>query len=63
MLQATKLKAEEETENIISDLKHRDIVGAMQNNRKELVSEPFKPFSAMNCNERTREKNGGERKG
>ena len=49
---ATKWKAEEETEKIIADLKHRDIVGAVQNDRKGLGSDPFKPFSAMNQRER-----------
>ena len=51
VITATKWKAEEETDNIIADLKHRDIVGSVQD-RKGLGSDPFKPFSAMNQKER-----------
>ena len=49
---AKKWKAEEETDKIISDLKHRDIVGAVQNDRRGIGSDPFKPFSSMNEKER-----------
>ena len=52
VITATKWKAEEEIENIISDLKHRDIDGAVQNDRKGLGFDPFKLFSAMNERER-----------
>ena len=49
---ARKWKAEEETDLLISTLKHRDIVGAVQTNRKGIGSDPFKPFSSMTRKER-----------
>ena len=47
-----KWKAEKETDNIITSLEHRDIVGAVQSDRKGLGSDPFKPFSSMTKRER-----------
>ena len=49
---ARKWKAEDEVDDIISSLKHRDIVGAVQSGRAGLGCNPFKPFSAMNKRER-----------
>ena len=49
---AKKWKAEDETDSIISVLKHRDIIGSVQSDRKGLGSDPFKPFSAMTKRER-----------
>ena len=49
---ARKWIAEEETDNIISDLKHRDIIGAVQTDQRGIGSDPFKPFSSMNTRER-----------
>ncbi|XP_066915397.1 uncharacterized protein [Clytia hemisphaerica] len=43
-----KWKAEDEVDDIISSLKHRDIVGPVQCGRAGLGSNPFKPFSNMN---------------
>ena len=59
--------AEEETDVIISNLKHRDIVGAVQTSREGLGNAAFKPFSCMNRKERRKEivltaKNDEERK-
>lgn len=44
---ARKWNAEFETEDIISELQHRDIVGASQDDRAGLGKNPFKPFSTM----------------
>ena len=52
VITSKKWKAEEETDLIIADLKHRDIVGAVQSDRKGVGSDPFKPFSSMNEKER-----------
>ena len=52
VITAKKWKAEKETDAIIEDLRHRDIVGAVQNDRKGIGSDPFKPFSTMNERER-----------
>ena len=49
---AKKWKAEDEVDNAISVLKHRDIVGSVQTDRKGIGSDPFKPFSAMTSKER-----------
>ena len=47
-----KWKAEEEVEQAISALEHRDIVGATQCDRNGLGMKPFKPFSSMSRGER-----------
>ena len=52
VLTARKWRAERETDNIIADLKHRDIVGAVQRDRGGVGTDPFKPFSSMNTRER-----------
>ena len=49
---ARKWKAEDEVDSAISILKHRDIVGSVQTDRKGIGSDPFKPFAAMSCKER-----------
>ena len=49
---AKKWNAEEETDSAISVLKHRDIVGSVQTDRKGIGSDPFKPFSSMTKKER-----------
>ena len=49
---ARKWVAEAETDDMIADLRHQDIVGAVQTDRKGLGSNPFKPFSTMNVRER-----------
>ena len=51
---ARKWKAEDATDEIISSLNHRDIVGAVQGaNLKERAGcKPFKPFSTMTQKER-----------
>ena len=52
IVMARKWITEEETDNIISDLKHWDIVGAVQPDQRGIGSDPFKPFSSMNTRER-----------
>ena len=52
VITSMKWKAEDETDSIIADLKQQDIVGAVQNDRKGLGSDPMKPFSTMNQKER-----------
>ena len=47
-----KWKAEEEVEQAISALEHRDIVGATQCDRNGLGMKPFKPFPSMFRGER-----------
>ena len=47
-----KWRAEEEVEQAISGLEHRDIVGAIQCDRSGLGVKPFKPFSSMSRAER-----------
>ena len=47
-----KWKAEEETDDILSALQHRDIVGAVQSDQKGIGADPFKPFSTMSKRER-----------
>ena len=47
-----KWKAEEEVEQDISSLEHRDIVGATQCDRNGLGMKPFKPFSSMSRGDR-----------
>ena len=59
---ARKWKAEDKVDDIISSLKHRDIVGAVQSGRAGLGSNPFKPFSAMNKRERREALNKGRQK-
>ena len=49
---ARKWKAEDEVDSAISILKHRDLVGSVQTDRKGIGSEPFKPYAAMSCKER-----------
>ena len=49
---ARKWKAEEETNKIITALEHRDVVGAVQDDRKGLGYNPFKPFCQMEPRER-----------
>ena len=49
---ARKWKAEEETNKIITALEHRDVVGAVQDDRKGLGYNLFKPFSQMGPRER-----------
>ena len=49
---ARKWKAEDETNNIITHLEHRDIVGAGQCDRRGIGYNPFKPFSQMVPRER-----------
>ena len=50
-----KWKAEEETDAIIANLKHKDIVGSVQTSRAGLGNATFKPFSCMNQKERRKE--------
>ena len=47
-----KWRAEEEVEQAISSLEHRDIVGAIQCDRSGLGVKPFKPFSSISRAER-----------
>ena len=49
---ARKWSAEEETDGIVSSLRHRDIVGAAQSGREGIGYKPFKPFSSMTRRER-----------
>ena len=50
-----KWKAEEETEDIIGELRHSDIVGHTQTSRSGLGTSDFQPFSCMNRKERRKE--------
>ena len=52
VITARKWKAEEETDRLLSTLKHRDIVGAIQTDRRGIDADPFKPFSTMTRKER-----------
>ena len=47
-----KWKAEEEVEQAISAIEHREIVGDTQCDRNGLGMKPFKPFSSMSRGER-----------
>ena len=49
---AKKWNAEEEVEELISMLEHRDIIGAAQADRKGLGMNAFRPFSEMSTKER-----------
>ncbi|GAB1598174.1 hypothetical protein Ahia01_000094300 [Argonauta hians] len=53
---ARKWKAEKEVDSILSELKHRDMVGAAQKDRRGLGfgSDSFKPFFKMSTQERRR---------
>ena len=52
VITARKWKAEEETDRLLSTLKHRDIVGAIQTDRRGIGADPFKPFSTLTRKER-----------
>ena len=49
---ARKWNAEDETDDLIVSLEHRDMVGATQSDRKGIGCDPFKPFSTMTQRER-----------
>ena len=55
---ARKWKAEEETDNIVSALEHRDIVGAGQCDKKGIGYNPFKPFTQMKPQDRRKAATG-----